>query len=81
MQFSYDMLNLYLYVLTFISLVIFVSFFFFWIPTFVQALKGMKSQIISDASNLENAVESHGFGRKRCLRHKILLESSPMLVK
>lgn len=54
---------------------------FLCIPTFLQTLKGMKSQIISCVSILENAVESHGFGRKICLRHKILLESSLMLVK
>lgn len=60
-----------------------VLFCVFCNSTFLKTLKfrGMKSQIVSCVSILENTVESHGFGRKRCLGCKTLLESSMMLVK
>lgn len=61
------------FILLCLNLHIFVLFCAFYNPTLLQILKfrGMRSQIMSCVSILENTVESHGFGGKRCLGHKI----------
>lgn len=56
-----------------LNLYILVLFCAFCNPTLLQTLKfrGMRSQIMSCVSILENTVESHGYGGKRCPGHQI----------